>query len=425
MPALEAILIGVAILLGVLAVLPAGRRLLATAGDVIDASVAAYAIRQALGRDTTTGRERRIAARRAREQSDILRRIGAVPLPTGPDEAVPPTAVAPSRLVVAGERTGLTAAADRARPGSRGLAGLVRSSAIVAVALAIMFSAVTLVLQRPTGGVLGVTGSPGPSAAPVVSAAAVTAPSNPVGAPPASSAPAPGAVATAPVSSAAPAVRSLPGVEGLSARLARQSTIGSTVDVELSWRLADGPAEVTGFHLMGRSGTTDTYERLATLEANARSHVVELPIGTPVSFRLVPLGPEARAGIAAEWPSLTADRLQETASHATTRGPWRAATGPSLSGGSVLFSGTRGARFTIPFDGIDVGWVGTRTPMSGRAEVRVDGQVVGTRDLAADTVAYRRLILRQHLGGAGGRHVLEIRPLGDGRVDVDAILVLH
>ena len=36
---------------------------------------------------------------------------------------------------------------------------------------------------------------------------------------------------------------------------------------------------------------------------------------------------------------------------------------------------------------------------------------------------YRRMIFTRHLA-SGGAHTLEIRPLGDGRVTVDAFVVL-
>ena len=107
-----------------------------------------------------------------------------------------------------------------------------------------------------------------------------------------------------------------------------------------------------------------------------------------------------------------------------TRGAWRGASGPSLSGGDVRFSRASGATLSFTFDGTDVGWVGTRTPSSGRAQVRLDGKLIDTIDLAAPDVRYRQLLARVHAGG-DGPHVLTIRVVGDGRVDVDAFVVLR
>jgi hypothetical protein len=50
--------------------------------------------------------------------------------------------------------------------------------------------------------------------------------------------------------------------------------------------------------------------------------------------------------------------------------------------------------------------------------------VVESVDLDASSVRYRQLVFRRHFTERGS-HVLEIRPLGDGRVDVDAFIVLR
>ena len=76
------------------------------------------------------------------------------------------------------------------------------------------------------------------------------------------------------------------------------------------------------------------------------------------------------------------------------------------------------------FSGFAVGWVGRRSPSAGHAQVRIDGVLVATVDLSATSTRYRRIVFRSTLATAG-RHTLEIRPVGDGRVDVDAFIVLR
>src|SRR6187397_763603 len=99
---LVALVIGLVLVVVILALTPAGRRLVATGLDVVDGSVAMYAIRRALGLDTTTARQRRIDRRHAREQADILRRIGG-PTADVPSAPPAPAVAAPTRLVVSGE----------------------------------------------------------------------------------------------------------------------------------------------------------------------------------------------------------------------------------------------------------------------------------------------------------------------------------
>ena len=78
---------------------------------------------------------------------------------------------------------------------------------------------------------------------------------------------------------------------------------------------------------------------------------------------------------------------------------------------------------TFVFSGRNLGWVGRRGPGAGRAEVRIDGVRVAIVSQSATTIRYRTIVFSRTLA-TGGLHKLEIRPLGDGRVDVDAFVTL-
>jgi hypothetical protein len=77
----------------------------------------------------------------------------------------------------------------------------------------------------------------------------------------------------------------------------------------------------------------------------------------------------------------------------------------------------------LSFSGRDIGWVTMRSTIGGRAQVRVDGTLVATVDVDGSSTGYRRMVWTRHLE-SGGSHTLEIRPLGDGRVTVDAFIIL-
>jgi hypothetical protein len=49
---------------------------------------------------------------------------------------------------------------------------------------------------------------------------------------------------------------------------------------------------------------------------------------------------------------------------------------------------------------------------------------VGTVDLDASATQYRRLVFRKGFAWSAS-HNLEVRPLGDGRVEIDAFIVLR
>ena len=50
--------------------------------------------------------------------------------------------------------------------------------------------------------------------------------------------------------------------------------------------------------------------------------------------------------------------------------------------------------------------------------------MVSTIDLDAGSTQYRRLVFRKGFTGSA-KHSIEIRPLGDGRIEIDAFIVLR
>ena len=427
----ELLLIGLAVVIAVLAVLPAGRRLIATFVDIVDGSVAMFAIRRTLGLDTTTARQRRIDRRHAREQAEILRRIGG---PGYTDaELAAPEPTAPNRLVVSGDAAGAAAgdasAAPLPAPDRR--QSMLRDGLVATVGLAIVILAVSTLVNQPSGAVLGATSpprerigasapsrQPAPAGGPTAPAHVASPVTEPIGAPRSSTAP---SAAAAPASAAVDPAG--PEVATLQARLAGRTGGGRTVAVRLAWTLRPGSAPATGFRISLQVGDR-AFERVASVDGTTRSLAVTVGGGRTSTFRIEPLGVGGAAGEIATWAPLTPAIQQEKSRSVEVRGPWRDASGPSLSGGTVTFTGSRGATLTFTFRGSDVGWVATRTPMSGRAQVRVDGRLVDTIDLAAPGVRYRQLLFHRHVGESG-QHTLQIRALGDGRVDVDAFVVLR
>jgi hypothetical protein len=417
---IELLLFGLALVIAVLAVLPAGRRVMATFVDIVDGSVAMFAVRRALGLDTTTARQRRIDRRHAREQAEILRRIGG----PGYVDAGPPAPVpsAPNRLVVSGDASA-TEAGDAPTSMPRGAdrrRSMLRDGLVATVGLAMVVLAVSTLVNQPSGAVLGATSPPRervgasapsmepvPTEAPATTSTAASPATEPI---------------EAPAASAAPSTAG-PQVGALQARLAGRIGGGRTVTMRLAWTLRPGSEPATGFRISLQVGDR-AFERVASVDGTTRSLGVTVGVGRTSTFRIEPLGAGGREGVATDWAPITPAIQQETSRPVDFRGPWRDAAGPSLSGGTVTFSGTRGATLSFTFHGTDIGWIATRTPLSGRAQVRIDGRLVDTIDLAAPDVRYRQLLFHRHVGD-DGRHTLQIRALGDGRVDVDAFIVLR
>lgn len=449
MPIEPLLLIAAIAAVGLLLALPAGRRLLATVLDVIDGSVGMYTVREILGRDTTTARQRRIDRRQAREQAELERRIGVVPSAedgvsgeTGPSFVPVRTTLAPTRIVVSGEGSRVGAPDRREEVASEGTGGdrpepddgavihrdrRLWDAAFATLGLAIVITAAVAVLPGPRGGVLDTTGTPAPAETSVgggtrgspqpVGAGAGGVPSAVPSAGPESSA------TSSPDATASPS--GPPSVFGSSPgrRLLGGTAAASSAGVRATWELEVESDALSGFDIAVRVDD-GAFEPVDRVGAGARSADVALPLGKTATIRVSALGTDDEVidGAVAEIGPIRASRYQESSDRVSLGGTWRRAAGPSLLGGGVTF--TRGTgRLEFDFSGTDVAWVATKTPMSGRAEVRIDGEVIDTVDLRSDSVDYRRVVFRWH--GDAGDHTLEIRALGDGRVDADAFLVLR
>jgi hypothetical protein len=107
----------------------------------------------------------------------------------------------------------------------------------------------------------------------------------------------------------------------------------------------------------------------------------------------------------------------------TYTGTWSRTSSFRLLGGAgrATSSTTRRAAFKATV--YDIGWVATKTPTSGKAQVWVDGVLVATVNLRSSTTRYRQLVYARHFTGLAS-HRMEIRPIGGGRVDLDAFVVL-
>jgi VCBS repeat-containing protein len=201
-------------------------------------------------------------------------------------------------------------------------------------------------------------------------------------------------------------------------------TIGATTfRAKVSWAAADLGAGINNYHLQV-SVNGGSYSTIALPSPTATSVERTLTIGSNYRFRVRAKDRSGNVSAFTSWPTLTPTRLQEGTSLATYTGSWTLATHPSASNGKTRYTSSAARKVVVRFIGRDVGWVATRTTSSGRAEVRVDGVLVGTVQLDRATTAYRQLVLGRHLSTSGW-HAIEIRPLGDGRVDLDALVILR
>ncbi|HEY4189996.1 MAG TPA: hypothetical protein VGM28_06225, partial [Candidatus Limnocylindrales bacterium] len=236
------------------------------------------------------------------------------------------------------------------------------------------------------------------------------------------------------------------------------SVSGAFVDVD--WRLADirlmrplPTATVPAVHLSG-AGTTLAHGR-ATIVANlggsgattfrlqesvnghafatigpvtgATSRLVSLAPGSTTTrrYRVIPTDVYGRTGSAVDSATFRVTLKSEAkTSTLTYKGRWSTSTGSSYLGGRVRRATSSAARVSYRFTGRELTWVAAKGRTRGKARVYVDGVLVSTLDLHAGSTAYRRVVFRK-AWTASGTHTITIRPVGNGRVDVDGFEVLR
>jgi hypothetical protein len=104
------------------------------------------------------------------------------------------------------------------------------------------------------------------------------------------------------------------------------------------------------------------------------------------------------------------------------RGRWRRLERPGAYGRFVMRAPGRGPTLKLPFSGDSVALIGRRMRRGGRVRVTVDGR---SRVVRLRGTPRHRRVLFERTGLGPGRHLLRVRALGGGPVEIDALGALH
>lgn len=134
-----------------------------------------------------------------------------------------------------------------------------------------------------------------------------------------------------------------------------------------------------------------------------------------------------RAGNWSDWrygPEFVPDVYQEDSPAIAYSSGWERLPWNQAWGGHQMSSITPEASTALSFSGMDVAWVGTAGPDNGFADLFIDGVPQEGVDTFNWDVVPRLLLASRHWETAGP-HTVGVGVLGDGRVDVDAFIVLR
>ena len=191
----------------------------------------------------------------------------------------------------------------------------------------------------------------------------------------------------------------------------------------LTWTGSDPGSGVVRYQLQvsvdGGTFTTITLPSATTTSLNRT-----VSDGHSYAFRVRATDFEGNTSAYATGPAFKPIRFQEASATVTYTGSWSTTTSSSASGGHGITASSTAARATFRYTARDFAWIVTRTPTSGSAQVRVDGVLITTINLRSTTFKYRQLVFQRHFSTLA-THSIEIRPIGGGRIDLDAIAVLR
>ena len=201
-------------------------------------------------------------------------------------------------------------------------------------------------------------------------------------------------------------------------------TVGSTLRVRMTWSATDAGSGIKSYTVqVSANGGTVRDDR-------ARHPDPDLRRPLAVGWRLVPVPRPCRStarGTSARGATRSTfkpARFQESTSLATYVGTWGTSKSVNALGGAARTPRRVGRTATFKATAYDIGLVWTQTTTSGSADIYVDGVFASRVNLRATSTMYRQLIFARHWATLAS-HTIEIRPIGTGRVDIDAFVVLR
>ncbi len=202
-----------------------------------------------------------------------------------------------------------------------------------------------------------------------------------------------------------------------------QTEGSSTTKVHLSWSATDpGGTGITGYKVQVQAAG-GAWSTIHLARATSTSIDQTLRNGRTYRFRVRSTDREGNVSTYTYGPTFKVTRYQDSSAAVHRSGSWTTKK-DARALGTHAYSASTSARVALTASMREVAWVATKTAHSGRAQVWIDGTLAGTIDLHAASSHFRKVVFRHHFASLA-THTIELRPIGGGRIDLDAFLVLR
>ena len=205
------------------------------------------------------------------------------------------------------------------------------------------------------------------------------------------------------------------GLNGLSTKV-------TTATTTIAWKASD-TSPIAEYDLQRRINMSWSGVTLAQPDATATDQ--SAATGTSDQYRVQATDVAGNTGAWKKGPAFAMSVIQENATQVTYSSGWKVETRADALAGSVKYTTTKGAWVKMTFTGRAIAWVAPRTTPGDSAAVYVDGKLIKTVALVADTYTPRLVVFSMAWKGSATHTIKIVKKYANGyHLPVDGFLVL-
>jgi hypothetical protein len=198
----------------------------------------------------------------------------------------------------------------------------------------------------------------------------------------------------------------------------------TTLPTKVSWPAATDPSTAIAGYELESSVDGGAWQAAAATSGNVRSATAIQDIDRAYRYRVRAQDSVGNWSPWAEGPSGTTILVQDRATSITYTGRWTKAVYANASGGTTTYAISSTARARTTFSGRGIALVAPLGPTRGSATVYIDG--VSRLKVSFRAAAGKsRVVMYSTTFTTLGTHTIEVRLAGNGRVDIDAFVILR
>jgi len=195
----------------------------------------------------------------------------------------------------------------------------------------------------------------------------------------------------------------------------------SNVPVRVSWCATDPGTGIARYTLQ-QSTDSKAYGTVTLASAKSTSITRTLTINHRYRFRARATDGDGSVGSFATGANSLVTRVEDASSLVKYTGSWTSVVSGTASGGKVRYTSAANATAAYTFTGRAFAIASPTSSTRGSFNVYVDGVLMGTVSEKTSSTIVRRIVFARTL--TPGTHTLNLVAVGNGRIDLDAIVTL-